>query len=116
MPRHKSAERRRAWEGFVLVRTEVDRRPDEQPELERAVDGEVVGPVRDIAEHQDDDHEPDERLEASPRPAVSVEQTEERAPLRHDETGPEGGTGRPRSAHPAIRVPVMFGWTEQLNV
>ena len=97
------------------------------PELDRPVDRQVVGAVRDVAEQQDDDDEPDEGLDAGPRPAVRVEQPEQGPLARHDRPGSERLLGhRPPSSpgdrssrspvdHSAVRVPVMFGWTEQTN-
>ena len=70
LPRDHRPDRRRARQRLVGRRAEVDRRPDEDAQVDRPADRQVVRPVREVAEHQDDDDEPGERLDRSPRPAV----------------------------------------------
>ena len=84
--------------GLVLGGAEVDRRPDEHAEVDGPVDGQVVRPVGDVAEHQDDDHQPDPGLDAGPRPAVRVEQPEQRALARDRPARAELLGHRPRLA------------------
>ncbi len=82
LPGQDGPGRGRTGERAVLGRAEIDRRPGEDAQVDRREDGEVVGPVRDVAEHDDDDDEPEERLQRGPRPAVCVEQPEQHAPPR----------------------------------
>ena len=97
----------------VLRRAEVDRRPAEDPEIERPGDDEVVGPIRDVAEGHDDHEEPEGGLREGPAPAFAVEQAEQRAAV-------DGSTGGQRLGHrySTVRVPVIagIGWTEQMKV
>ena len=72
LPRHDRADRRRAGQRLVLGRAEVDRAPGEDPEVDRLVDREVVGPIRDVAEHEDHEDEPEGGLERRPaQPSAS---------------------------------------------
>ena len=73
LPRPDGADRCRAGQTLVLGRAEVDRRPRQHPQVHRPVDREVVRPIRDVAEDEDDDNEPEGGLERRPTPAVSIE-------------------------------------------
>ena len=79
LPRGDRADRRRTRQGLVLGRAEVDRTEGEDAQVDRSVDREVVRPVRDVAEHENDDDEPERRLDGRPGPAAGVEQPEERS-------------------------------------
>ena len=83
LPWHEAADRCRARQRLVLRRAQVDRRPDEDAEVDRPTDGQVVGAVGEVAEDEDDDDQPDERLDRGPAPAVGVEQPEHGATSRH---------------------------------
>ena len=127
VPGRDRPDRRRARQGLVGRRAEIDRGPREDAQIHRPVDGEVVGAVGDVPEQQDDDDQPDEGLDPGPRPAVRVEQAEQGPLARHDHPGSERPLGhRPPSSpgdrssrspvdHCAVRVPVMLGCTEQTN-
>ncbi len=79
LPGQRDAHRCRAGQGLVLGRAEVDRGPDEEPEVHGLLDGEVVRPVRDVPEHDDDHEEPEQGLDECPAPAIRVEQAEDDA-------------------------------------
>ena len=127
-PRHDRAERRRAGQRLVAVRAEVERAPGEDPEIDRLVDGEVVGPVGDVAEHEDEQDEPERGLERRPAPAAA-RRAGRRTPVRASWRRP-GVQGllrhRPPSrpgpaarlvAYLTSRVPfIVVGWTWQMNV
>ena len=105
---------------LVLGRAEVDRRPDHDAEVDRPGDREVVGAVGDVAEHDDDDDQPDGGLDGRPPPAVRVEQAEQGPSSRYRGAGCERllrhrppiltrPTIRSAVDHCAVSVPVMFG-------
>ena len=77
LPRDDRAGRRRARQGLVGRRAQVDRGPDQDAEVDGAPDREVVRAVGQVAQHEDDDQQPGEGLSGRPGPAVSVEQAEE---------------------------------------
>ena len=87
VPGHDATHRHRARQVLVLRRAEVDRRPRDDPQVDGLGHGEVVRAIRDVAQQQDDDRGPHERLDRRPGPTVRVEQTEHRPPSRQDHPG-----------------------------
>src|SRR2546425_10417414 len=77
MPGNDGPDGSRAGQGLVFRGAEVDRAPGEDPEIDRLVDGEVVGTIRDVAEQEHDQDEPEGRLDRGPAPAPGVEQAEQ---------------------------------------
>src|SRR4029078_13148422 len=125
LPRDRRPDGRRARQRQVRRRAEVDRAPGEDAEVDRPVDREVVGPVRNVAQQEDDQDEPEHRLDRRPAPAVAIEQPEEgpasrrcsarwkRRLLRHR---PPVGPRRWRRpvGYLTVSVPVIVvGWTWQ---
>jgi hypothetical protein len=95
LPGDERTDRRRARQRLVAGVAPVDGAERVVADVDRGRDGRVVHPVRDVAEQQDDQPEPEQGLEEGRRPAVRVEQAEERPST--DRAGGQGSLGQTRS-------------------
>ena len=103
-----------AWEPLILGGADVHERGHVEAKLNGWRDGQVVGAVWDVAEHQDDHERPEHRAHPSPTPAIRIEQTEEHA-TRRDGSWTDGAWIVAAAHHFTVNVPAMFGCTVQMN-